>query len=328
MPKTLSSLARFDGDTTSKKIIRNIRQYNCLFAFTSMGAQIDNSVNDGHGPPLFKICGHVHHRIGSLLPPDGSSPKFIQLYIYDTANEIQNRMNSLGNDDRNDGGLDLVVVNGLIKMLDDHNPFAKKFRMVRDRLADKESEDFIIRLIGVKEGDPVQYNLPTTDQLAMFIVGDFSLDTFKRDIIIETETKELKRISSLHPAYMALQYPLLFPFGERGFQVEILYNGSCANDNNARRHMTMQEYNCYQFHYRKNQPNPYLCYSLLSSQAKVDARACIDENRLNYVLNNQKTCAWKAFRESHMRLVVVVLVVRKLAKLSSFLRHIQEEEDI
>jgi hypothetical protein len=232
-PEPLSSLARLDGDIASKKFIRNIRQYNCLFAFTSMGAQIDNSVNDGRGPPLFKICGQVHHRIGSLLPPDGSSPKFIQLYIYDTANEIQNRMNSLGNNDRNDGGLDPVIVNGLIKMLDDHNPFAKKFRMARDRLADNESEDFIIRLIGAKEGDPVQYNLPTTDQLAMLIVGDFSLDTFKRDIIIETKSKELKRISSLHPAYMALQYPLLFPFGERGFQVGILYNGLCANDNNA-----------------------------------------------------------------------------------------------
>ncbi|ONM35045.1 hypothetical protein ZEAMMB73_Zm00001d042324 [Zea mays] len=162
-PEPLSSLARFDGDTTSQKFIRNIRKYNCLFAFTSMGAQIGNSVNDGRGPPLFKICGQVHHRIGSLLPPNGSSPKFIQLYIYDTANEIQNRMNSLGNDNRNDGGLDPVVVNGLIKMLDDHNPFAKKFRKARDRLADNESEDFIIRLIGAKEGDHVQYHLPTTD---------------------------------------------------------------------------------------------------------------------------------------------------------------------
>jgi hypothetical protein len=27
---------------------------------------------------------------------------------------------------------------------------------------------------------------------------------------------------------------------------------------------------------------------MLSSQAKVDARACIDENRLNYIINNQK----------------------------------------
>jgi hypothetical protein len=253
-----------------------------------MGAQIDNSVNDGRGPPLFKICGQVHHRIGSLLPPDGSSPKFIQLYIYDTANEVQNRMKCLGDEINNQDNLDTDIVNGLIEMLDNHNPFVKKFRMARDRLSDNESEDFIIRLIGAKEGDPIQYNLPTTDQLAMLIVGDFSLDTFKRDIIIETRNNELKRISSLHPAYMALQYPLLFPFGERGFQVGILYNDLSPAQNNARRHMTIQEYYCYQFHYRKNQPNPYLCYGLLSSQAKVDARACIDENRLNYIIANQK----------------------------------------
>jgi hypothetical protein len=40
--------------------------------------------------------------------------------------------------------------------------------------------------------------------LAMLIVGDFSLDTFKRDIIIEIKNKELEQISSLHPAYMLL----------------------------------------------------------------------------------------------------------------------------
>jgi len=81
-PEPLASLARYDGDHHSKKFMRNIRQYNCLFAFTSMGANIDKSVNDGRGPPVFKIHGQVHHRIGSLLPPDGSAPKCIQLYIY------------------------------------------------------------------------------------------------------------------------------------------------------------------------------------------------------------------------------------------------------
>jgi hypothetical protein len=44
----------------------------------------------------------------------------------------------------------------------------------------------------------------------MLVVGDCSLDTFKRDIVVETRNKELKRISELHPAYMALQYPLLW----------------------------------------------------------------------------------------------------------------------
>jgi hypothetical protein len=45
--------------------------------------------------------------------------------------------------------------------------------MARDRLVECEDENFIIRIIGVREGDSVQYNLPTTDQLAMLIVGDF-----------------------------------------------------------------------------------------------------------------------------------------------------------
>jgi hypothetical protein len=65
----------------------------------------------------------------------------------------------------------------------------------------------------------VQYNLPTTDDLAMLVVGDFFLDTFKHDIIIETKNEELKRISELHPAYMALQYPLLFPMVNRVFRL-------------------------------------------------------------------------------------------------------------
>jgi hypothetical protein len=69
--------------------MQNIRQYNCLFVFTSMGANIDNLMNDGRGPPVFKISGQVHHRIGSLLPMDDTSPKYIQLYIYDTANEAK-----------------------------------------------------------------------------------------------------------------------------------------------------------------------------------------------------------------------------------------------
>jgi hypothetical protein len=208
-----------------KKLIQNIRQYNCLFTFTSMGAHIDNSVNNGRGPPVFKISGQVHHRIGSLLPPDDGPPKFIQLYIYDTTNEVINRLKCLNADDAPNRSLDPSVVDGLMKMLDQHNPFVKKFRIARERLKDYPEEEFIIRIIGAKEGDPVQYNLPTTDDLAMLIIGDFSLDTFKRDIIIETRNKELKRISALHPAYMALQYPLLFPYGERGFQLGILYNG-------------------------------------------------------------------------------------------------------
>jgi hypothetical protein len=38
----------------------------------------------------------------------------------------------------------------------------------------------------------MQYNLPTIDDLAMLIVGNFSLDNFKHNICIETRNQELK----------------------------------------------------------------------------------------------------------------------------------------
>ena len=76
-PDPLSALATFRGGSRSNKFMKNIRQYNCLFTFTSMGANIDRSLNDGRGPSIYRISGQVHHRIGSLLPPDGSPPKFL-----------------------------------------------------------------------------------------------------------------------------------------------------------------------------------------------------------------------------------------------------------
>lgn len=78
-------------DSRSKHFTQNIRGYNMMFSFTSMGGKIDNTVNNGSGPYVFKLHGLNYHRIGSLLPEEGSTPKFAQLYIYDTENEVNNR---------------------------------------------------------------------------------------------------------------------------------------------------------------------------------------------------------------------------------------------
>ena len=57
-PPFLEELLNFAGPSRSKQFIEKIRQYNYLFAFTSMGATIDRSVNDGGGPNIFNqaIC--------------------------------------------------------------------------------------------------------------------------------------------------------------------------------------------------------------------------------------------------------------------------------
>jgi hypothetical protein len=66
-----------------------------MFAFTSMGATIDKTRNKGNAPPVFVLNGENYHQIGSLLPKDGEQPRFAQLYIYDTDNELKNRMASV-----------------------------------------------------------------------------------------------------------------------------------------------------------------------------------------------------------------------------------------
>lgn len=70
---------------------QNIRAYNMLFAFTSLGGQVDRSVVKGKGPKQFMLHGQNYHRIGSMKPDNGDYAKFSQLYIVDTENEVDNR---------------------------------------------------------------------------------------------------------------------------------------------------------------------------------------------------------------------------------------------
>jgi hypothetical protein len=72
------------------------------------------------------------------LPDHGSTPQFLQLYICDTANEIQNRVRCLDPANELIETLDPIVVEELMMILDQHNQFPEKIRMARDRLADYE----------------------------------------------------------------------------------------------------------------------------------------------------------------------------------------------
>ena len=93
-PELLTKLLNGEN-RRSKSFLDNIRRYNSMFAFTSMGANVDHSVNNGRAPYCFRIQGQNYHLLGDLLPKDGDRPKFSQLYIYDPQNEIQNRIDAV-----------------------------------------------------------------------------------------------------------------------------------------------------------------------------------------------------------------------------------------
>uniref|UniRef100_A0A803LRG6 ATP-dependent DNA helicase n=1 Tax=Chenopodium quinoa TaxID=63459 RepID=A0A803LRG6_CHEQI len=177
-PEMLQKLYR-NGDAKSKNFLENIRPYNMMYAFTSIGGKIDSSVNRGRGPFTF------------------SSKK---------------AKNSL----------DGAIVEDLRKMIDEHNPLAKAFRVARDRFASNSDHEGVkLKLIGRRESDGRTYNLPTASEVAALIVGDLgSSSNEERDIILETRSGQLQRIIELHPSYLALQYPLLFPYGEDGYRLD------------------------------------------------------------------------------------------------------------
>nr|GFA01460.1 uncharacterized protein [Tanacetum cinerariifolium] len=67
-----------------------------------------------------------------------------------------------------------------------------------------------------------QYNAPTVSKVAALITDDFGDGIPTRDIIVDKQDTGPKRISELHPSYMALQYPGKVSFhGSRLLHMEI-----------------------------------------------------------------------------------------------------------
>ncbi|OIT19966.1 hypothetical protein A4A49_63775, partial [Nicotiana attenuata] len=118
------------------------------------------------------------------------------------------------------------IVQDLKQMLDEQNVLTKSFRIVRDKFQEDTQSNFRLRLIGKRNYDGRRYNLPTISEVVALVVGDFDVSRCDRDIIVETQSGHLQRINELNAAYLGLQYPLLFPFGEDGYREDIPLNGT------------------------------------------------------------------------------------------------------
>ncbi|KAL6598841.1 hypothetical protein ACP70R_046101 [Stipagrostis hirtigluma subsp. patula] len=287
-PPFLAGLLNPNGNILSKYFLKSIRSYNSMFAFTSLGAKIDTGINKSPGPYVFKINGQVHHRIGSLLPDEGEPPVYAQLYIFDTENEVQNRISIFDRerDCDDDNGVDKTIVEGLVRMFDETNELVKSFRAARDLLVQSSCQPLRLRLLHDRSKNAPQYNAPTGSEIAALIVGDFSEEKKSRDIIIQDRGGGLRRISNLHANYMALQYPLLFPYGEQGFKLGIKYSRSGVLRAGARNEVTMLEYYAFRLQQRRCEGVTLISGDRLFQQYIVDAYASVEENRLRFIVKN------------------------------------------
>jgi hypothetical protein len=107
--------------------------YNSILSFTSTKARIHESVTGMRGVYAFHIQGEMYHRIGSLLPQHDAQPQFCQLYIYDTANQLQHCQNIMPT-------LDLDILHELQTMLSKVNPYAQTFRSIQDLVSNNPTQ--------------------------------------------------------------------------------------------------------------------------------------------------------------------------------------------
>nr|GEU98277.1 helicase [Tanacetum cinerariifolium] len=166
-------------------------------------------------------------------------------------NELKNRLNAFVNNETGDG-VDRTIVGSLIEMLDQNSSIAQAFRMARDWCHSYLSVNVELRLLS-KRTSSRQYNALTVAEIATLITNDFGDGDPTRDIIVNKEDGRPKRISELHTSYMALQYLLLFQYGEDGYHDKIPYHRNTGTRKTNKGYVTMKEYYAYVIQYKQNQ---------------------------------------------------------------------------
>ncbi|KAL8143445.1 hypothetical protein V2J09_016477 [Rumex salicifolius] len=137
-------------------------------------------------------------------------------------------------------------------MIDQYNPHAKDLRMVKDRLKNDS-------------------------------IGDCSDLIDHRDIILERRNRTLKRINELHPSYPALQYPLLFPYGEDGYKIDIPLSDVGNTASRKRSRVSMREYFAFRIQERRRESKALVNGKGLFQHFGVNAYSMVESNRLNYI---------------------------------------------
>lgn len=283
-----------ESNEEGKNFRANIRKYNSAFAFASFGYQ---PVRFSHGPQAFVIHGQVYHKTAQTLN-SSVKPVFAQLYILDPEFANQERLTNECN-----VGCREDILTKISSIILDINPYANAYTMMKDLMKESGNNETSVTMWITKDRqhDPRRYNLPIANEVAAVFISEDGEPPFDRDIAVHPRSGTgLQNISIISPNCDPMVYPLLFPYGEPGYQRGITKICTTSNsvetaetsdnDENGEektRNVSMLEFYSYRLQER-DIFNPLLHAGKLTQQFIVDAFLKVEAQRLQWNQLNQK----------------------------------------
>lgn len=267
-------------DDIAQHFRQNIIRYNAALAFTSLGAQVDRSINR-YGPNawVFRIHGRLHHLSSALENDNGEPAKYSQLYIYDPSTALTARM-------QRNSDLNRDVMQTLQQLIHDHNPYAAIYKHAYELLQSSRSPELPVRSRVVPGADRRRYNLPTANEVAI-ILPDSNSGADHRDILLRKRAngdRHLIRISEDHAAYAPLAYPLIYTHGEAGWHSELQIHRS---DNRGDKKLTKCRHTAFHLHTCRNHFSTIHHAGRLFQQWVDDMYVTVEQERVNFDAKNQ-----------------------------------------
>ena len=284
-----------DQDERSRHFRTWIRNYNNGLAMASMTATIDAPRSGG--PYCFRVHGQVYHSTGALRPLPGKPSMFAQIYIFDTesaATELTGR--PVNHECRRD------VFSLLFEIIQRENIFARSYRMMEEVVREEEErsrEEHRPRLSVTMvfdsraSDDRRRYNAATSNEVAAVYKGNDEEIEGERRLVVVERSGQMSFIRDYDPKCDPLTYPLLFPRGEQGW-----YPGMEKQRVQGRKRskLTQREYYAYLLFPRDSFFNPILHGGKLMQQFVVDSWVKVEQNRLNFLRQNQSNLRVDTYR--------------------------------
>lgn len=269
------------------QLFKNIRQYNSAMAFASLSANKKDV--PGNGPYCFKIQGQIYRFISDLLPQNNEDPSYGQLYIIDTSKATDIRQRRIENSE-----LKREVLLRLAEILSE-NPYAQIYKKASEEMIVHNNGDheLELRFVDNIHMDLRRYNKPTADEIAGVFNSTEGEPPTHRHVVVYHKQSGPKLLSVMSPHCDPMLYPLLFPYGEPGWDHQMTHNG--PRRQRVREHLTMLQYACYRLAVR-------IGFSHLHSSKKlfqqyiVDMYTRVEAHRLMFIRSNQSQLRSEHYR--------------------------------